>query len=127
MNRDMRNNFDVTYEFRTTSLMVFSFVSAAYGLFKAFCVFSLVKSGLDYSIVRSLYGEGDSQIIFGTLDNIINVFVYTPAVFILTAVMIINFFEKKTNSKIFGMSVITLLTYMYISSGRFILLAIVET
>lgn len=125
LNRDMRNNFDVTYEFRTTSLMVFSFVSAAYGLFKAFCVFSLVKSGLDYSTVRSLYGEGDSQIIFGTLDNIINVFVYTPAVFILTAVMIINFFEKKTNSKIFGMSVITLLTYMYIISGCFILLAIV--
>ena len=123
--RDKSNINNTSYEFKKLPLTILALISAAYGLFKAFCVFRLVNSGLAYSTVRSLYGAGDSQIIFGTLDNIVNVFVYTPAVFILTAVMVIDFFEKKTDVKIFIMSVVTLLTYMYISSGRFILLAIV--
>ncbi len=121
--RQLQQN--VSYEFKRMPIFILAAFTAFYGLFKSFVISRLVSTGVDYSSVRNLYAAADTRVIFGVFDNIVNVFVYLPGVFVLTAVAIIDFFVKKRNKFIFICAIISVVTNMYITSGRFILLAII--
>lgn len=81
----------------------------------------MLKGG-SLSELRTLFNKGDYGALYGGWLSYANSFLVTPVVFISVPLFIENIFSKKSDYKIFVLTILLIIMHVISSAGRFVLL-----
>lgn len=102
----------------------FAYFCALYSIEKLVLIINLMRRGLIFANLRTMFGASDPLLIHGNIDNLIKVFVYGPGVLLLTGLVLINFFEKFMSKGVIFASVFSIIANSIITGGRYLFVSI---
>lgn len=118
-------DYTIVFTPRKNIIILLSCFCAVYGCIKLITVIQLVRQGYSFSDVRTMFSVGDTLIINGPIDNIINVFIYGSGTTVLSLLLVANIFKHSLSRISIFFSIIAVVTYAIISGGRYIFIALI--
>lgn len=107
-------------------ITIISFICIVFYCFELLRVIQLLRSGKNYYLVRRMYQGYDEESFFqNSFESYFSSYFAVPCAYILSSYIVVSFFDKHRNFKVFLEAIIAMTFYLVVSASRFILIQII--